>query len=171
MSETRAWKINHDSYHTALHHIFIRLLWSWMTHSVGRSLQSGRAATHDIDWTPCLELFSLLLSPVVGIGYFRCCSLLDRVANLLNEFQFGKTLSLVVCLHIVWPHKAITAHRHWYLGFSFEWLLKVSKSFVFHNLISLYFNTFKLWAVQRVLEDLIMRQLTNWAMQQINTWL
>lgn len=171
MSETCACKINHDSYHTALNHIFIRLLQSWMSHSARRSLRGGRAAPHDIGWTPSLELFSLLLSPVSSIGYFRCCSLLDRAANLLNEFCFGKTLSLIVFLHIVWCHKEITAHRHWFLDFSFEWLLKLSKSFVFHHLTSLYFNTWKLWAVQKLLEDLTMRRVTNWAMLQIKTWL
>lgn len=137
MSKTYACKINHDPYHTALNHIFIRLLQSWVSHTARWSLQGGGAVLHDIGWMPCSELFSLWLSPVVGIGHFRCCSLLDRTANLLNEFQFGKILSLVVFLHILLPHKEITAHRHCFLEFSFQWLLKMSNSFIFHNLISL----------------------------------
>lgn len=126
MSETCACKINHDSYHTPLNHIFIRLLQSCMSYSARQSLQGGRAAPHDIGWTPRLELISLMLSPVVGTVCFRCWSL-ERVVNWLNKFQFGKTLFLVVFLHIVWLHKEKTAHRHWFIDFSFEWLLKVSE--------------------------------------------
>lgn len=92
-SETCACKINQDSYHTALNHVFIGLLWSWVSRTARQSLQGGRAALHGIGCTPCSELLSLLLPPAVGIGCFRCCCLLDTAANLLKGFQYGKMIS------------------------------------------------------------------------------
>lgn len=65
MSETCACKINQDSYHTALNHVFIRLLRSWMSHTARQSLQGGRAAHHDIGLMPCSELLSSSLQQLV----------------------------------------------------------------------------------------------------------
>lgn len=68
MSETCACKINQDSYHTALNHVFIRLLRSWMSHTARQSLQGGRAAHHDIGWMP--SLFRAALTSLCSSWYW-----------------------------------------------------------------------------------------------------
>lgn len=118
LSETCACKINQDSYPTALNHVFIRLLWSWMSHTARQSLQGGRASRHDIGWEFCSGLLSLL-SPAVGIGYFMCCCLLDRAANLLQDFNMAKWSLFLVFSNTVWPHEEITAHGHRFTWFLF----------------------------------------------------
>lgn len=118
MSEIYACKINHDSYHIALNHIFIRLLQSWMSHSARQSLQDGRVTPHDIGQMPCLDLFSLLLSLLVDIRSFRC-SFLGALLNPVNKFQFTKTFSLVFFSWMVLPHMEKIAHKNLFLDFSF----------------------------------------------------